>query len=262
MPFWTRDWLDSKELRRCSPGARGTLADLMAIAHEGYPYGYLADKVGALTESYLAARCVVSVDDFRAHVAELKACGERVAVNEAGIMYIPRLVEDAATRKKKSEAGKRGGNPKLLKGKDKREVKDGAYPSAQPHYDYDSVSDFQIKNSGSPETESLPSARFEEVWARWPRKTGKDAAAMDWTSVVTEENEDAVLACADRYLRSQEVAERKVRNLGSTIQKTGWLIDCARDNWECDWPAATSQRRQSTTEAMCDRAREILNREA
>lgn len=85
-------------------------------------------------------------------------------------------------------------------------------------------------------SEPKPSARFQELLARWPRKTGIDSAAMDWCSVVTVENEAEVFACANRYLESMEVAEGKVRNLGSTMDKPGWLIDCARDKWACEWP--------------------------
>ena len=71
MRFFTRDWLDSKELRRCSPLARSVLVDLMALAHEGVPYGYLADKVGPLTVQYMASRCVVSSSHFLKAIAEL-----------------------------------------------------------------------------------------------------------------------------------------------------------------------------------------------
>jgi len=35
--FWARDWLDNPDLRKCSVAARGVLADLMALAHDGVP---------------------------------------------------------------------------------------------------------------------------------------------------------------------------------------------------------------------------------
>lgn len=95
-----------------------------------------------------------------------------------------------------------------------------------------------------------PSDRFEEIWQRWPRQVGKDSACRDWLSVVNVHNEDAVLACAERYLNSQEVSEGKVRNLGSTMQRIGWLIDCANDNWASKWPeAGVSGGRQAAIDA-------------
>ncbi len=93
------------------------------------------------------------------------------------------------------------------------------------------------------------SFRFEEVWENWPRKTGKDSACRDWLSVVSTENEAAVLACVQRYLRSDEVLRGAVRNLGSTMQKTGWLVECGRDGWACDWPAAKLPKGVSVAES-------------
>ncbi len=80
--------------------------------------------------------------------------------------------------------------------------------------------------------------RFSELWALWPRQTGVDSACQDYLSVVTMENEAEVFACAGRYLESDEVKRGAVKNLGSTLKSTGWLIDCARDNWACNWPKA------------------------
>lgn len=100
-----------------------------------------------------------------------------------------------------------------------------------------------VEHPGAPTQES--DDRFEEIWQRWPRKTGKNAAAMDWVSVVTPANVAEVMACAERYLGSDEVARGAVKNLGSTPEKTGWLIDCARDNWESDWPKAVQQGKKS-----------------
>lgn len=86
--------------------------------------------------------------------------------------------------------------------------------------------------------ESEPPKRFSELWDRWPRKRYQDSACRDYLSVVTGENETLMFQCAERYLASGEVADGAVQNLGSTPEKTGWLVDCARDNWKCEWPAA------------------------
>lgn len=112
MKFHTRDWLDNKELRRCSPVARAVLADLMCLAHEGVPYGYLADKVGKLDTSYMAARCILPRGRFVAAIEELRT-HTRIAENADGVLYIPRMVEDENVRLKRSAGGSLGGNPKL-----------------------------------------------------------------------------------------------------------------------------------------------------
>jgi hypothetical protein len=83
-----------------------------------------------------------------------------------------------------------------------------------------------------------PSQRFDAVWQLWPRKVGRDSAARDWLSLVTVANEARVFACVWRYLKSSEVACGKVRNLGTKHDRPGWLVDCAKDQWACDWPQA------------------------
>ena len=120
MQFYTRDWLDNKELRRCSPAARAVLLDLMCLAHEGVPYGHLADKIGPLTDDYMASRCVISTERFRAALSELQSY-QRVSTKDNRLV-IPRMVEDGAERLRRSEAGGKGGNPSLVKDLDNREV--------------------------------------------------------------------------------------------------------------------------------------------
>lgn len=80
--------------------------------------------------------------------------------------------------------------------------------------------------------------QFELTWKRWPRQTGKAEAARDWVSVVGPKNVQAVVACVDEYLGSEEVSRGICQNLGSTERGVGWLIKCAKDKWQCKWPKA------------------------
>lgn len=108
----SRDWLDNKELRRCSGNARALLADLMCLASEGTPHGYLRDDVGPLTEKYMAFRCTVTIAGLRRYLSEL-IDAKRVAVHESGSMFIPRMVRDEEIRLKRAAGGSLGGNPNL-----------------------------------------------------------------------------------------------------------------------------------------------------
>jgi hypothetical protein len=158
MQLYTRDWLDCKELRRCSFQARAILIDLMAIAHEGYPYGCLTDKFGALSAQFLAARCVVSAEDLDVALTELECYG-RIQRNDAGVLYVPRMAKDADLRKKRAAGGKKGGNPKLVKPKVNLEGK----LEDQPRSDSDSVSLSSLRTSKR--KEDAPD--FEEVNETW-----------------------------------------------------------------------------------------------
>jgi hypothetical protein len=89
-----------------------------------------------------------------------------------------------------------------------------------------------------------PSPRFEEAWKLYPRKTGKPGAAHWWVSLVTISNEAAVVDCLNRFLASADVARGFVpKSFGD------WLQECARDSWECDWPAPTVQKTKQQLES-------------
>ena len=122
MQLYTRDWLDNKELRRCSPASRAVLLDLMCLAHEGIPYGHLADRIGPLTNEYMASRCVVPTDRFVEILAELQS-NQRV-MSDDNHLVIPRMIKDGAEKIRRAEAGGKGGNPKLVNREVNRVVND------------------------------------------------------------------------------------------------------------------------------------------
>lgn len=110
--LWTRDWLDNKELRRCSGSTRAQLLDLMCLANEGKPYGFLADSVGPLLDKYMAMRCCVSARQFKRGMDELLAAGR--IKQEGNVFFIPRMVRDEEIRMARAAGGIKGGNPALM----------------------------------------------------------------------------------------------------------------------------------------------------
>ena len=245
MQFYTRDWLDNKELARCSPVSKAVLVGLMCLAHEGKPYGFLADSSGPLSNQYMASRCFVTGGQMSRSIQELVE-HTRLTRADAGGLFIQRMVEDEAERIRRKEAGSKGGNPKLVK----RVVNRVVEPPCQPRSDSDSVCVSSCSENTTireipqrarvADLNGIMSQRFDEVFSRWPRKTNRDSACRDWVSLVTVDIEDKVFACVDRYLASAEVARGAVRNLGSSVAREGWLVECAKDNWDCDWPPAVN----------------------
>lgn len=161
MRFYTRDWLDSKELRRCSPTSRAILIDLMCLAQEGFPYGHLADKVGRLTCDYMSSRCMVAPAVFSKSIAELVEY-KRIETLPDGTVVIPRMVEDEKNRVKRSEDGGKGGNPKLVKAVVNHRVEPQDI-LARARADSDSNSSFEGKDSKGKETPiSRPAHMLDE----------------------------------------------------------------------------------------------------
>ena len=166
MQFNTRDWLDNKELRRCSAEARAVLADLMCMAHEGTPYGFLCDDIGPLSDAYMASRCVLPVARFRKCLLEL-ARNERIT-QKSGSFFIQRMVTDEETRQKRAAGGVLGGNPSLGKKvnlMDNLDVKHQGYPPSRVRTDTRSDS-----SSISGSVVDFDLDFFEGIWKRWKRQ--------------------------------------------------------------------------------------------
>lgn len=268
MKLHTRDWLDNKELRRCSPAARAVLADLMCLAHEGVPYGYLADKVGPLTVDYLASRCVMKPTAFLKAVSELTG-HERIRRSD-GVLFIPRMVADENVRVRRAAGGSasighpkthppnaKEGYPPLTKEGDPHLEID---PRARMRADSDSVSD-SVAESLVEEREVVSfvapirkpqkpdcGGRWEEFKQRWITGTGSSVhvqdAARAWLSVVTPEIEAKVFVCLESYLGSKQVHEHVL------MHPENWIFDQARNQWESKWPAHTSPATQGRKTAL------------
>ena len=233
MRFHTRDWLDNKELRRCSPTARAVLTDLMCLAHEGVPYGHLSDKIGALSDEYMASRCVIPIRTFQKALKELIDT-RRVAVAE--FLFIPRMVEDEAMRLIMAEGGRKGGNPALVKRKHNGEVNlsDKVVDKhARTHADSGSDSSYSLK--GIPKGKQIevpPSPGFSRWWDLWSSFRGtnhRPQAENAYFRLVTVENESECFACTRSYLESLE-------NPGKGYNPENFLEEQTRDKFSARWP--------------------------
>jgi hypothetical protein len=91
--FFPQDWASDTALLECPMDARGTLIYLMCVAHEGTPYGYLANARGPVSENTLAIKCGMPLQEFRDCLKDLVSNGRLVA-DENGILYVPRMAKD------------------------------------------------------------------------------------------------------------------------------------------------------------------------
>ncbi len=100
------------------------------------------------------------------------------------------------------------------------------------------------------------SQKFEDFWTRYPRKQHRDAACMEWLSVVTVESEPQVFDCLGRYLASDEVARGAVQN------PEKWLMEQHRDGWAGDWPKfapRVQESRETPLQSAIRKAKEEKN---
>lgn len=127
--FYPGDWRKDVELRSCSIAARGLWIDIMCIAHDCEPYGFLMVNGRPMTAAKIAGQVGLTESQCRKLVDELIANGV-ARVNAEGVIYSKRMVDDEALRNRRAEGGKagsefgqlgadhgiKGGRPKAPKG--------------------------------------------------------------------------------------------------------------------------------------------------
>lgn len=259
MQFHTRDWLDNKELRRCSPVARAVLSDLMCLAHEGNPYGYLRDDVGALEESFLAARCVVSLKVFRAALIELLQYN-RIELSDDKGLFISRMVRDEEIRIKRAAGGiKSVDHPNTYPCRAKQgypstnpsDANEGDHPS-RVSVDAHSDSDSGISSSVLKKQKERKEAEgwFEsEFWPLWPVKANKKPAkAIAWK--IPMEDRPRVLGAVKRQSRQIAAMERPI-HAATWINGERWEDQCSSPQVSDEAPARYIDTFKLEWEAEC-----------
>jgi hypothetical protein len=133
--FWT-DYAADPELKLCSFAAQGLWMRMLCIAAEHEPAGYVAINGRGLDPTGICRITGGALDEVTALLEELRQNGV-YSTDRRGWIYSRRMIKDAKMRRKASEAGKKGGNPKLckdtenpapLKGEDKGTLKGDPKP--------------------------------------------------------------------------------------------------------------------------------------
>lgn len=105
--FWA-DWLSDANLRRCSPAGRGFWMDMLCIAAQHDPIGYLCVNGEALSTSDMARIAGVSEAEAHALTAELVRNGV-CSRDRKGHLYSRRMVRDAQALARAKNTGQIGG---------------------------------------------------------------------------------------------------------------------------------------------------------
>jgi len=133
--FYPDDWNGDLELATCSLPAQGLMARLLGVLHRSEPYGYLLCNGSTPAPRDIAKALGIAPNTYRACLAELLEKGA-LKRDEIGI-YSARMVRDQQEREAAAEAGKRGGNPLLVKGGVKGTLKDRVKGRVKPELDID-----------------------------------------------------------------------------------------------------------------------------
>jgi hypothetical protein len=105
--FYWSNWLGDAKLRSCSIGARGLWMDMLAIAAQNDPVGYIVVRHGTLT-TLLSRVAGIPEEQAEAYFSELFDAGV-IHLDEHGRMFDPRMIRDNENLQKAITSGRRGG---------------------------------------------------------------------------------------------------------------------------------------------------------
>lgn len=117
--FCPRDWQGDIELQSCSLAARGLWIELLCVATSATPYGYFSANGKAIKPEILARLTGCTIEEFDKAFSELEKQGVVRFDAGRGCYFSKRLVEDYRKSAEARAHGKKGGNPALMKRKEK-----------------------------------------------------------------------------------------------------------------------------------------------
>jgi hypothetical protein len=223
--FYPADWRKDPALRVCSIAARGLWIDMMALMHEGEPYGHLVVNGEAVSDAQLARLIGESVAVVRRLVKELESRNV-FSRTESGVIFSRRMVADEHIRTVRAESGKLGGNPALKdKGKDKQKDNQTSKQIPTPSV---AVAGSVAVSSSEPSSSAAPVVVFDAVTALIERIP--EASRPAWRAELASAEQgmhgpaltagQVQTACRD-YLGNENEGKRSLRHFRGYLRSIG-----------------------------------------
>lgn len=160
--FYWQDWLADVGVRRCSLAARGLWMDMLCIAAQHDPIGYVAIEGEGLTHDDIARMAGIASSEVSILIGELERNGV-FARDRKSTIYSRRMVRDARKAAENKKNGKLGGNPSVCFDSEKTST---VNPQVNP-----SVKAQEPEaRSQEPRKEKKYSSDFEDWWQAYPRR--------------------------------------------------------------------------------------------
>ena len=231
--FYPGDWLKDPSLRSVSYAARGLWTDMLCLMHESDRRGYLQLNGKPVSLEQLARMTGGSTEEVSHLLQELKDSGV-FSCTEHGMIYSRRFVRDEKKRQLCTEAGKRGGNPMLLKNNDMQmtlkgpyngEVKE--YAKGPPNPEITPSSSISSSTSKQPPLPPKGEEMFEKFWKEYPNQVSRGDAEKIWKSMkVTEELFPEIITGLLRAKKSAQWTKESgqyIPHASRWLRSKGWL---------------------------------------
>lgn len=262
LAFYVSDWFRHPGLRTCSLAARGLAIDMIALMHDGAPYGHLVVSGVSMTVEALARRVGESVGDVSTLLSELLAVGvfER---RSDGTIFSPRMVRDEALRLARANGGRKSiEHPTVaarMKASTKDEPKDtlaedregSETVSSPPPLSSSSSSSSSSSISDTHVCADQDANGFDAFWASYPRRVGKDAARRAWARLAPDMATQRAITAAIAQQRQTDQWKRHVVPNPAT-----WLNE---GRWQDEPTQATSSTRSNASVMSADETSNYLD---
>lgn len=212
--FWN-DWQGDPCLRVCSLAAQGLWMQMLCLAAEADPTGYVTIAGRAATSTDLARLTGESEQAVQSLLAELELNGV-FSRNAKGMIYSRRMVREMKKSAIARKNGRNGGNPTLCKTTENRpSVKPGLNHEDKPHKP-EARSQKESPDGDSPPIAPPTEHRHDKRGTR---------IGPDWTP----DAEDTA------YARGRGYGERQIADLAQQFRDRNLATGTAYKDWHAAW---------------------------
>lgn len=179
MQFYPGDWRKDVGVQTLSYHDRGVWFEMLCLMHESERRGVLVLNHKAMSDEMLARLLGLDIQILTTTLTNLIATGVASREVETGAIFNRRMVRDERLRQVRTEVGKLGGNPNLVKQNPTTRVKQNSTPSSSVSSSSSSSKDVSGATHPHPAAARRGNASggaCEAIYDRYPRKEGRRAA--------------------------------------------------------------------------------------
>lgn len=225
MQFYPGDWRKDPGVQALTYEERGVWFEMLLIMFESSERGFLVLNGQKMPDEALARMLGLLNQQVNQIVSKLIAYGVAKVEDGTGIIFCSRMVKDEVLRKTRSNSGKLGGNPTLLKQNPTTGVKQNPTPSSSSSSSSSISSSLKhnITLGGENSENRILSKkdyakffnRFETIWGIYPHKMARHKALEAFFAHVRAEGMSYyrelafAVRCEQRAQWNAEIQNRK-----------------------------------------------------
>lgn len=211
--FYPGDWRKDPGVQALSFHDRGVWFEIILLMHESDERGKLLLNGKPMPESALARLLGLDNQNLTTTLTTLLEFGVASRCEETGAIVCRRMLRDENLRNIRKEAGKKGGNPVLVKQKATTVVKQKRTPS--------SSTSLKMSDCDLPQSQA---GQFERFWSVYPLKKAKGNAKKAWLKATSKTDAETIIKGAEAYAEEKRGTEpRFIKHPATWLNAESWL---------------------------------------